>query len=414
MNRALWLPCVLVAACGEPPPPAAPATLKVQAPKLRPFLAELQARSAAWAPPNDATQRELRELGDIALQLMPADQRTAARAERSLLEHKDAWFVLEPALLHEQVAVRRRAAWLCGRSNQTALQLPLLLRLKYELDAENLVWIADALLRLGNDTGLAWLDAAIGAEATAQRAGQLAVEALRARGATLADEPTWADVQTALRERTAKWLATGVPSLPDAPPPEPVQLAARLATHLATTQGTQLRPVDDARYVLRRAGRLGLPMLSEALTATEHYLRTMALQVLAELGPTANSTVDAVLPLLGDPFTAPYAVRTLGEIGGEKALPQLRSALDTSDSELRAAAAQALGLLGDRTGVPALQARLRDGNETTDVRVSAAFGLRCFGDDAEAEAYLAEREAKQDYHQPMLVRLRERLAARAK
>ena len=343
-----------------------------------------------------------------------ADARTTTRAERSLLEHADAWFVLEPAMLHEQIAVRRRAAWLCGRSGQTVLQLPLLLRLKYELDPETVVWVADALLRLGNDTGLAWLDAAIGAEATAQRAGQLAVEALRARGAALADEPTWADVQQALRERTAKWLATGEPSLPDVPKPEPVQLAARLATHLATTQGTQLRPVDDARYVLKRAGRLGLPMLAEALGASEHYLRTMALQVLADLGPTAHSTVDAVLPLLGDPFTASYAVRALGEIGGDKALQQLREALDTSDSELRAAAAQALGLLGDRTSIPALQARLRDAQETMDVRVGAAFGLRCFGADAEAEAYLTEREAKKDYHEPMLVRLRERLAARAK
>jgi hypothetical protein len=45
------------------------------------------------------------------------------------------------------------------------------------------------------------------------------------------------------------------------------------------------------------------------------------------------------------------------------------------------------------------------------VRVGAAFGLLCFGDDAAAEAFLAEREAKKDYHEPTLLHLRERLAA---
>jgi HEAT repeat protein len=423
----------IAAACSEPTKqqPAGPV---MTPPPLRPMIVELNEAGKTLAAPADAVQKELRELADVALQLVEADTRTASRAERALLDHDAAWWVLEPALAHDSVAIRRRAAWLCGQSGQTVLQLPLLLRLKYELDGETIVWVADALQRLGNDTGLAWLDSAIGSSATAQQAGQLAIEALRARGVKLSEQPTWAEIQQHLRERIAAWHATGVPSLPDVKPPEAKQLAARLSKHLATTQDIPgntpgnvpgngasagppragqlpLRPIDDARFVMTRAGRLCVPMLVHALGASEHYLRTMALQVLTELGTAAAAAGPAVMPLLGDPLTAAYAVRALGEIGAMDAAPYLRTMLGHFDTELRAAAAQALGLLRDEASRPALRERLADAKEAMDVRVNAAFALRCFGDDAEAETFLAEREAKKDYHEPMLARLRERLAA---
>jgi HEAT repeat protein len=186
---------------------------------------------------------------------------------------------------------------------------------------------------------------------------------------------------------------------------------ARLAIHLATTEGTLLRPVDDARFVITRAGTLALPLLTQALTASEPYLRTMSLQVLTELGPCARSTGAAVLPLLGDPLTASYAMRALGEMGAAEAVPHLRARLGVVDLELRAEAAQALGLLRDEASRPELARLLGDPNAAADLRVSAAFGLCCLGPDTAAEAYLAEREAKADYHAPTLARLRERLAA---
>lgn len=401
---------VLGASCGgdDPRPQHGPKLPPLQ---LRPLFAELNTLAAQHTPPAEGEQQELRELGDIALQLVAADPRTASRAERGLLEHAHAWWVLEPALAHEQVAVRRRAAWLCGQSAQTVLQLPLLLRLKYELDAETVVWVADALQRLGNDTGLAWLDAAIGSEATAQQAGQLAIEALRARGVPLSAEPTWAHIQQHLRERVAAWRTTGTPSLPEVQRPEQEQLEARLATQLATTQSTLLRPIDDARFVLTRAGRLPLPLLQRALGASEPYLRTMALQVLAEIGAAAAPAGSAVMPLLADPLTSAYAVRALGELGAADAVPYLRPMLGDRDVDLRNEATQALGLLRDQASATALRERLRDTSEALDVRVGAAFALRCLGDDAEAEAFLAEREAKKDYHEPTLLRLRERLTA---
>jgi HEAT repeat protein len=403
---------LLVAACdGQPPgtPLAKGPTLPPL--QLRPFLAELKAIAAAMPPPAEAVQRELRDLSDLALQLVEADVRTAGRAERSLREHGDAWWVLEPALAHERPEVRRRAAWLCGQSGQTVLQLPLLLRLKYETDAETNVWVADALLRLGNDHGLGWLDAAIAVATTQDHAGGLAVDALRARAVPLAEQPTWADVRAALQAGHRRFLATGTPSLPNVLAPTPTALDARIAVHLITTEGTLLRPVDDARFVLTRAGTLAVPLLARTLVASEPYLRTMALQVLADLGPAARGEAAAVIPLLGDPLTGSYAVRTLGEIGAQDAIPHLRPLLHHPDTELRAAAVQALGLLRDEPSREPLRTRLLDANEAMDVRIGAAFGLLCFAaDDAAAVAFLAEREQKKDYHEPTLTRLRERLA----
>ncbi|MBX3461641.1 MAG: HEAT repeat domain-containing protein [Planctomycetes bacterium] len=409
LRPRLWF-AVALAACSRAPAPVAPAGPPLPPLQLRPLLPEFDALAARRQAPPAAAQRELRDLADLALQIVAADPRTAGRAERALLEHPGAWWVLEPALQHEDLAVRRRAAWLCGRSSQTVLQLPLLLRLKYEKDPETVVWVADALQRLGNDTGLLWLDAAIAERTTADRAGQLAVEALQARGVDLGDEPTWATLRRELQQCVGRWRATGVPSRPDVPAPDAADLEARLAAHLVTPRGWELRPVDDARWVLRQAGALAVPMLCRALQADLHYIRTMPLQVLAELGHAAAAAADAVLPLLGDPLTAAYAARALGAIGARQHLPFLRPLLGHADSELRTAATHALGQLQDQDSAVALRQRLHDPEETMDVRVGAAFALRCLGPDQEAEAFLAEREGRGDYHAPTLARLRETLA----
>jgi hypothetical protein len=303
---------------------------------------------------------------------------------------------------------------LCGRSGRTALQLALLLRLKYELDPETVLWVADALQKLGNDTGLGWLDGAMEREATAQQAGLMAIEICRERSVPLPDAPTYLQLQTALRDLLAAWRKTGVGGRPGVAPPPLDQVEPRFAAHLATTEGTLLRPVDDARYVITRSGKLPLPLLQATLQAEEPYLRTIALQILAELGPCAREAGPAVLPLLGDPLTGSYAIRTLGEIGATEAIPHLRARLTAADTELRAAATMALGVLGDKDSGKALALVLAHGGESLDVRVGAAFGLLCLGPDAAAEAFLAEREQKGDYHAPTLARLRERLKSLAR
>jgi len=378
---------------------------------LQPFQPELTRIAGTMPTVPDATRRELQELGDVALQIVEVDARTRDRAERALLDHPFGWSVLEPALLDDRpLAVRCRAAWLCGQSKQSILILPLLLRLKYELDPEGVLWVADALQRLGNDAGLGFLEAAMGVERTAERAGGMAIEICRERGLPIAEQPTYAELRAHLRELLAQWRERGTSSRPGVTPPPADHLQARLATHLSTTQGTQLRPVDDARFVMTRAGTLALPLLMRACTAEERYLRTMALQVLADLRATARSAEPAVLPLLADPFTGPYAIRTLGEIGAKDAIQHLRPRLTSIDTEVRAAVPAALGLLGDRDSADALRKTMLDPNEVLDVRVNAAFGLACLGDDPAAAAFLAERDAKKDFHADMLARLRERLA----
>jgi HEAT repeat protein len=410
----LLLPAL--AACGgdspsasaAPPRPSAAAATSLQG--LAPFLPTLRELAARFPlPPSPAVQRGLREYGDLALRVVEADERTATRAERALLDSEHVLWVLEPALGHENVGARRRAAWLLGRSRASIAVFPLLLRLKYENDPEAIVWVAVALHRLGNDTGLAWLDQAIGQAATAQLAGEQAIAICRAQGIAVGEQPTYAELQAALRTLSSRWHEVGVGCCTEAPPYDLAAVDACAAAHLAVTEGTQLRPVDDARYVLTRTGRIAIPLLRRALGAAEPYLRTMALQVLAEIGPPAQSSSDAVLPLLADPLTAAYAMRTLGETGAADAAPRLRQFLDAADSELRAAAANALGQLRDAAAGERLAALLADAAETQDVRVQAAFARLRLGEDPAAAAFLAEREQRGDYHAPTLARLRERL-----
>lgn len=380
---------------------------------LRPMLDELRDLAKTLTQPDEKTQKELREYADIALGLVESDTRMSARVQRALLNHKDAWFVLEPALTHEVAGVRQRAAWLCGLSKQTVLTVPLLLRLKYELDPVGIIWVADALAKLGNDSGLMYLASAFARQETANQAGQMAMQALTDRGVDVPAEPSWQDLAGLLKQQADSWKKTGTSSHQDTAAPEADSLRARLAQHLQTPEGTQLRPVDDARFILTRLGAVGVPALMTALEAEEHYLRTMPLQVLAELGTAATSATDAILPLLGDPLTSSYAVRALGEVGATETLPHLRPLLNDRDSELRAAASQALGLLGDNDSKAALEARLQDVNESMDVRVGAAFGLLCLGEHPDAQKYLDARGANKDYHEPILTRLLERLAARS-
>ena len=411
---ALAITAALGFSCQQQPDPdpvrARPALPKLE---MRPMLDELRAIAATLAAPEEKVQRELREYADIALGLVESDSRTASMVERTLLAHEDAWFVLEPALTHEDANVRQRAAWLCGQSGQAVLQVPLLLRLKYELDPVGQIWVADALLKLGNDTGLMWLASAFGRQETANQAGQMAIEALQKRNVEIPEEPSWQDLGMLLQEQSKNWQRNGKSAHEVSLPSDQKQLVARLAKHLQTPEGTQLRPVDDARFILTRLGQVGVPMICKTLQADEHYLRSMPLQVLAELGSAAASATESIIPLLGDPLTAMYAVRALGAIGAKSTLPHLRPMLADRDTELRTEATKALGLLGDTESRDLLEARLNDRNESVDVRVGAAFGLLCLGNHPGALAYLDEREAKKDYHEPTLMRLREQLAARA-
>lgn len=402
--------------------PALPALPSLQ---LKPLLDELKQLAARAPAPREEQLHEANELAEIAVQLVDADERTAARAEKALLEHPAAVAALDAFLVHEQPPVRRRAAWLLGRTGQPIAIFPLLFRLKYETDAETVYWIAWSLFVHGNDHGIGWLLAGMDVEATAQAAGTVAIEVCRALSLPLAEQPTYDELRAHLRPIDERWRATGIGSHPEAKAPARVDVDALCARHLITTEGgtavgsstpgavgmIPLRPIDEARYVLTRTGQLALPLLERTLQAAEPYLRTMALQVLTQIGQPARGTAQSILPLLADPLTGTYAIDALGLIGATDAVPHLRPRLDAIETEVRARAAHALGLLGDEGAKPRLQAIVADETEVVDVRVQAAFALACLGDPA-GETYLAARERQQDYDPTILLKLRERLQAR--
>jgi len=413
LRAALLCALALSAACGKPAAPAIPTTQTPPALpplQLRSRIGELKELAATLpaAPPSE--QRELAELAEIATQAVATDTRTMARAERSLLAHEFAWAALTPLLLHEVASVRHRAAWLCGKSQQPAAVPALLLRLKYELDPEAVLWVADALQQLGNDAGLLWLDAAIGAGQNAERAGAMAITLCQERSIELPDPPTYAALQQSLRRLAEQWRQTGRSSRPNAPLAPMTAMEPQYAAGLALTEGTLLRPIDDAKFIISRSGELPVPLLARTLAASEPYLRTVALGLLGDLGHAAAAAAPAVLPLLGDRLTEAYAVRTLGEIGATTALPYLRQRLREGDTELRAAAATALGMLRDADSKPALEQAMNAAGEALDVRVAAAFALRRLGEHAAAESFLQQRETQRDFHESKLRQLRERLA----
>ncbi len=400
------------AACGSDRAPMVSPLAQLPPLALIPRIDELKRISAEWKQDlAEPLRKELRDYAEVALHLVPADERIARRAERALLEHEDAPLFLEPSLVNENPAIRSRAAWLLGRSGQTVAQFALLLRLKDETDAACTLWMADALHRLGNDAGLVWIDAAMGNEATAQQAGQIAVALLQDDGATLPETPTWDHLQQELRTRTSAWRRTGVSCRDGVKPPDAARTRSLLAAHLSVTQSFLLRPIDEAKFVLSRAGQHGLPTLAIALSANEPYLRSVALQILADLGRAALPLCNALLPLLGDPLTESYAMRALGELGCPEAAPHLTARLASRPTEVRACAAGALGLLGDPAIAPQLLAMMRDDTQPLDVRVQCAFALRMLGDAPDAATFLAAREQQGDYHPQELKILLDRIRA---
>ena len=400
-----------LSACGKDAPQQAlmPALPPLQ---LQPRIEQLkQLGAGADLALDAATKKELQEYADIALQLVEADERTAARAERSLLEHASVDAILAPMLKHENPAVRSRAAWLLGKSGQSIAQFALVLRLKDEQDGNVALWIAEALHRLGNDAGLVWIDGGMNVEVTAQQAGSMAIELLREDGAQLSEQPTWDELQRALRERTQQWRRTGKSCRDGTQPFDEARARAILARHLSITESFLLRPIDEAKYVISRSGVHGLSTLQIALSASEPYLRSVALQILPELGRAALPLCPHVLPLLGDPLTQFYAMRALGELGCSEAAPHLIARLDARETEARASAAGALGLLGDATIAQRLSQRMVDPAQPLDVRVQCAFALCMLRDDKDAAAFLTEREQKGDYHKDELAILQARLRA---
>lgn len=374
-------------------------------PSFETKLSVLRELAAMVTEPSSLRKEELGELFDTAY-VLGVGARLAMQAERLLAAAKDRTWVLEQALEHERPQVRAKAAFELGRCGQPAAILPLLKRVKYEADPMVRVWLAVALATLGNHSALTVLILAMDDEFTAVDAGVQAMAICEANGQQLGAEPSYEELQLALGVLRDRWQSTGRvlgKEVSDA------EVNARIAVMLVQLEGFQLRPVDDARFVLSRAGSLGLPLLSMALQAKEVYLRVHALEIVGDLGVAADSLADQVRPLLDDPLSRTFAVRAVGEMQFKKVLPRLLSMSFSADLELRTAVALGLGPLGDRRAMPRLEELFADNTEAMDVRVAAAFSLALFEAERPAYKFLLERRAQGDFHPPTIEELIQRV-----
>ncbi len=395
---------VLFAACRPAAPPAAPQRPpEPPPPALAPHLARLEALAHGGPqPPAPTLVAQWREMAELAFGADSADRRLAVRAANALRDEPGARWALEDALGHADAAVRRGVLTLLGELGLQASLPPLLMRLKYEPDPQARLDVIAALTRLGNGAGLEELAASFARPDLAEAAGALAIDALRRAGTEPGENPTWDQLRTGIDALHDTWRRTGqVPPLA-AGTAEPELLAARFATHLVALTGFQLRPVDDARFVLSRSGTLGLEMLRPCLLASEPFLRTHSLEIVRDLGVAASPLTDAVLPLLGDPLTRADAVRTLGRLRAVAVAPRLREWLAHENLEVRCAAAGALGPIGDRTALPTLRQFVDDPKAPMDLRVQAAFSLAILELDRPGYRFLLRQLDAGDYHEPTL------------
>ncbi|MCV2490584.1 HEAT repeat domain-containing protein [Geodermatophilus sp. YIM 151500] len=226
--------------------------------------------------------------------------------------------------------------------------------------------------------------------------------AARAREARLRAELTPL-VHDLLDDAAPSPAATGAPALLDT-------LLLDLVGRLRGADRRALQEVLVARGVVDRAAR--------DLTARRAWRRGRAATLLGSAGSTPH--VRALVGLLGDRSAEVRgaAARALGKAGdagavgpllatlsagaglppgvvgmavldlGSPALPALREALGTASPAARALAAELLGLHGDASAVPVLEALLRDREQAPDVRRAAAAALGRIGSRA-ATASLA-------------------------
>lgn len=396
-----------VAAC-EGATSSAPPALPVLALTARlPQFQEL-ARLAP-APPEAA------ELARTEALLEPAfvdfgDRRLQVKSRAALLAEPLAGVALEAGLEHENAAVRAGAAFELSTFARPASLVPLLKRMKYEPDKTVRVWLADALVRRGCGSGVDELLAALRQPATADLAGQRATELLRDAGHEVAEPVTWEALAQGLQRLQGRWRATG--RLRDDAPVIDDATRGRFAALMCALEGFQLRPVDDARFMLARAGAVALPFLQDAISASEHYLRIHTLEVLRDLGDIAAELAPTVLPLLADPLSRTDAANALAAMRARGAVPYLLAWLRGPDAELRTVAAHGLGLIGDPAALPELRAHMSDANESMDVRVHAAFAVALFEVDRPAYRFLTELRQRSGYHEARLSELIDQVDSR--
>ncbi|MBI4057048.1 MAG: HEAT repeat domain-containing protein [Elusimicrobia bacterium] len=142
------------------------------------------------------------------------------------------------------------------------------------------------------------------------------------------------------------------------------------------------KPKAKARLslVLERIGSPAVPRVLEVLIH-DPDLRSFAGTALNQLsGPESADQIPAFLSAMQDPEIKNYCGTALLRVSSPKAkkyFPEIANALKSQDEDVRAYAAVALGLIGDKNAVPHLVKGLKD--PQPKVRWSAALALGKIG-----------------------------------
>ncbi len=298
----------------------------------------------------------------------PAHRMAAVELLAELGTPRAVEHVLQLAERSPEPWMRAQAAWRLGAVAADWTVPRLLKRLKYEVDEEAVVWIASALGRCGNHSGLEalyrlWRE---GGNETVRASAEARLGELSALAGTRDADELWqlwyvADPGGRLLRRE--------PS---------ARLSQEVWRHVEQLSGEhfQLRGVDDARFVLSSLGAWATAPLSEALHDRDVYVRVHVAQVLERMGPRATLAGPALVDALAEPGLGPDAALALGSVAYPSAEPILRRLASDpgTDHGLRVACATSLGRIGLSASAPALEALLAEGTPA-DLRLAAARSL---------------------------------------
>jgi HEAT repeat protein len=297
----------------------------------------------------------------------PWQERAAASELLAALDHPAATQrLLEQLESAPEAWLRRWCAYHLIRTSGDWIVPRLLKRLKYEKDHEAFIWLAVALAKFDNYSGLDGL-------LDVSRRG--ATEAIRAQAQeqlqALADE-----LELSPDELHRRWNSIDAEGLPQPEPSAALRLEVWRLVAAMGDDTIQLRGVDDARFVLCRLGPWAAVELSPALADEDLHLRLHTAQVLERMGARASAAGPALLRALAEPLLAPNVAEALGRVG----YPPARAALEARTEpgvphELRVACVRALGRLGLVESLPVLRARFEAQDEAADLRMAAATAL---------------------------------------
>jgi HEAT repeat protein len=137
----------------------------------------------------------------------------------------------------------------------------------------------------------------------------------------------------------------------------------------------------DAAEALGRIGELvAVPALIEALTARDEGVRRTAAWSLGEIADKAALPALQAALKDGAKRVRESAAGALGKLRDHRAVSDLIEHLHDDTTEVCAASALALGRIGSPTALPELLHALQDENEAHRVRTAAAQGLGLLGD----------------------------------